>query len=150
MVGFAQLIMAAGGTDFNLSGATIADFDGTGDTATVELRVKADGTVEAVDQSGTGQLASETDWVRPQYLAPGSPEGGGLTNVTVRATLQSGDPLTAGTVDTWLSLTTDRSWTLQQIGDGSKSSTLLIEIGGTNNDVLASASYVLNVDVATV
>lgn len=104
------------------------------------LKVDSNGNVYESEGGGLAsyvQIDSAADWKRPV-------DGPGVFHV--RATLDSGDALTVGTVGLWMILTSDRVW--QQSVSGSmglfRSSTLTIEIsndGGTT--VVASAVYSL-------
>lgn len=78
------------------------------------------------------------DWIIPKSAAGG--------NYEVRATLQSGDtPI--GTLGSWLSLGTNRGWTLSQSGVGTKTCDLLIEIRLTSSGlVLDSATITLEAE----
>jgi hypothetical protein len=65
-----------------------------------------------------------------------------------RATLVSGDTPTTGTLATWQVLSSTRSWTLQQIGGGTLSCHLTIEIRNAGGPgVLDSAEVYLTADV---
>lgn len=65
------------------------------------------------------------------------------------ATLVDGsNSLTSGTLNTWLTLGTDRSWTLQQVGVGSRYSSINIGIRAiAAGEILASATYDLSATV---
>lgn len=82
---------------------------------------------------------SNTPVVISNWISP-------LTNFDqfeVRATLSSGDSPTGGTLDTWQELSTSRNWTLSSIVvDETLSSTLLIEIRWTGNNVVQDSCTV--------
>lgn len=65
------------------------------------------------------------------------------------ATLVDGSGgLTSGTLDTWQSLGTDRSWTVTRAGVGIAYSTITIGIRAiAGGDILASGTYELNASV---
>jgi hypothetical protein len=64
-----------------------------------------------------------------------------------RATHQSGSALTTGTMDTWLALSSDRTWTLDAASPTSKTSVFLIEIRDVaTSTVQDSASITLDVE----
>lgn len=73
-------------------------------------------------------------WITPQT---------NMSDYEVRATLSSGNTPT-GTLGSWLSLGTTKSWTLQS-SSGALSSVILLEIRWTgDNSVQDSATYTLN------
>jgi len=74
------------------------------------------------------------DWITPQT---------NMSDYEVRATLSSGDT-PDGTLGSWLSLATTKSWTLQS-SSGALSSDILLEVRWTgDNSVQDSATYTLN------
>ena len=55
--------------------------------------------------------------------------------------------LPTGTMDTWLALSSNRSWSVTQAGAGETSSTILVKIRTSSGGLLASASYDLFAEV---
>lgn len=142
-----QVMAALPNTIPNLTNESIDDIDagsgsGGDDVADASVRINSDGTVDSITGTGgTVQINADTDWMVPNAYAASY-----ASVVRVKATLQSGDTPT-GTVGTALDLTSDQTWTITQTGSGLKSCSLLIEILGTNDQVLASATYDLSATV---
>lgn len=55
--------------------------------------------------------------------------------------------LPTGTMDTWIALSSNRSWSVTQAGAGESSSTILVKIRTSSGGLLASASYDLFAEV---
>ena len=107
----------------------------TAGAATVAgYRLNTSGVVEKVE--GVTYTTLET-WL-------GSP-GYASSSYEARATLQSGDPLSSGTVGTWQALSSSREWQQQATVPGTTlTSTLLIEIrNATTLAVVDSATIIL-------
>lgn len=104
--------------------------------ANATLNFNSDGTVSS-SHNGSGLDVSH-NW----HL---NPAGGVGTNFWVRATVSAGTTPTSGTVDSWLQLSSNRSWAnADAVANGlSVTSTLTIEIatdsGGSN--IVTSGSY---------
>jgi hypothetical protein len=90
--------------------------------------------------SGTGSATGVVSW---SWLLSGV-----NTDYEVRATLIGGVSLSSGTVDTWLLMSSSRSWNNGQISIGSRESELLIEIRRASDSVVID-SAIVNV-IATV
>lgn len=104
-----------------------------GPSLQVSLTFENDGDIVGTS-SATGS-ADLGDWITPKGAAPGSYQ--------IMAHQESGDAV-SGTLDTWLALTSSRTWALpEQIGAGSKSATLTVSIrlGGV---VLSSGTFALD------
>lgn len=85
-------------------------------TSTATFTLESDGDISQFKTStGTADIG---DWISPKTAAPGSYE--------VRATLFSGAPI-SGTTNTWLALSTTRSWSLS-VTSGQSLSVIDIEI----------------------
>jgi hypothetical protein len=126
-------------TVVTLSGEAIDDTVLDPSDATAALRVDADGNVYSITSgAGTVQLDSSTDWIRPTTLAS--------VNFEVQATLNSGS-LAGGTTGSWLTLDTDRAWSVAATAPGSQSANLTIEIRYASGPTLASNTYTLNATV---
>ena len=87
-----------------------------GGTATASFDLQADGDIDATATNNT--IADRDDWIAPKV---------NMALYEVRATLQTGGPMTSGTMGSYLSLGTNRVWTLAQVGVGSIGSTVLFE-----------------------
>jgi hypothetical protein len=120
-----------------LSGGIVSDVVAAPDSAFAGLRIDADGNVYAVASSGTSQIDTATDWVRPTSVASGSFE--------VRATLNSGS--VTGTVGSWESLSTDRTWSVAAAAPGTQAANVTIEIRYGSGPVLASGTYDISAQV---
>jgi hypothetical protein len=123
-----------------VSGETISDIN-VAFVSFATVRFKSTGIVQKDTNAGSNvQIDSGTDWIIPNASAAGGYE------IRATATGPSGSgSLTGSALNTWLSLASDREWTLTVIGDESSTTTLLIEIR-QGSTVLSSGSYVLNVD----
>jgi len=105
-------------------------------TAQATCQFESDGDIVSITTtSGTVDVG---DWVTPRAVAPGAYE--------ILAHVNSGTSPTGSALDTWLALTSNRSWTLTQVGAGSKTvnMTISIRIGGVT---LSSGTFVITVTV---
>lgn len=101
-------------------------------SASASVRLQRDGEVERNQGSG---FVDWHDWHKDKSLTVGDA-------YECRATLQSGVSPSAGTLDTWQDLTGNVSWTNNQTGEGTRTSTLLIEVRHKVKILdYASASY---------
>lgn len=139
MAGVLNMLLASATGTVTVSGENISDADISGGSASAGVRFNSDGTVDQLQGGVASQIDSDTDWVRPEALAPGAYQ--------VRATLVSGDT-PSGSLGSWLDLTSNRLWEITQSGDGSKSSELLIEVG-LSETALDSGTYNLSADVTS-
>jgi hypothetical protein len=121
-----------------LSGEAVADSQPAPGTAAAGITIDADGKVYATTSVGTSQIDTSADWVRPLTAASAAFE--------VRATLNSGT-LAAGTVDTWLTLGSDRTWSVQALVLGSQSANLTLAIRYAGGPIRASSTYTLSAEV---
>lgn len=106
-------------------------------SADAALTIDSDGFVYLAENGSTSQLFQ---WCTPVAN----------TNLfEAFATLVDGsNSLTSGTLNTWLTLGTDRSWTLQQVGVGSRYSSINMGIRAiAGGEILASATYDLSATV---
>jgi hypothetical protein len=96
-----------------------------------------DGDVLSVNTVGPSDVG---DWVSPKAAAPGAYE--------IMAHQNSGAALDAGSsaLDTWLALTSTRSWFQTQTGVGNKSANLTISIR-LGSTVLSSGTFTLSATV---
>lgn len=100
-------------------------------TATATYVVNSNGTVT----NGTSVLEA---WLHT---------GGVASNYEVRATLQSGEPLTTGTMGSWLACSSTRTWTLtnSESDNSTLTTVMLVEIRLASSGVVqASATITLN------
>lgn len=120
---------------YRLDSDTYTDLgiNGVDASAGVNFNVRSDGTV-VVTGDNLGTLA-EYNWITPTT---------GSTTHFVRATLTSG-VFTTGTTDSWLALTSNRSWLVRTFTSFTRTATATFEIatdsGGTN--VVASGTVTL-------
>jgi hypothetical protein len=117
MAGALSAAAGAGGS----ARITIDDLTVTQDAgqnpANAEYRLEGGGDIIA--NTDANPNVDVGDWIFPKTLVSGIYE--------VRATLNSGTT-PVGTLNTWLSLSANRSWSLQQIDTGTKACSLTIEI----------------------
>jgi len=114
-----------------------------GGNADAGWRFRSDGTVD--------------DWEGASYSPDHSwsdPSGSGREPgdyFEIRAVKSAGTTPDGDSLSTWLPLTTARTWTLSQSGDGAKSCTLTITIRDVNtNDTLDTGTYELSATVTTI
>lgn len=133
MTGAMQAIIGSvGGAVVSLSGVAVSS-TGTG-TQTATYTLESDGDV--IRATTPGGSVDAGDWIAPKSAAPSDYE--------VRATLVSGT-LSTGTTGSWLALSSNRTWTLQQVAIGTATQvSLTIEIRKGTGAALASASVTLD------
>ena len=127
---------AMGGDKISLSLVTVVSVGAGTQTATYTL--ESDGDV--ISATTSGGSVDEGDWIDPKANAPSDYE--------VQATLNAGT-LTPGSSATgsWLALTSNRSWSLQQITIGQATQVdLTIEIRKGSGATLASATVTLDAE----
>ena len=115
------------------STVSATDFELSPNTATASINFRNDGEIR--DQDGFKQGS----WILPEDFAPGDYE--------IRANSSSPDTPDAGTMDTWLALTSNRQWTESQSGFGNSNKTFTVDIRRSGGPVLATRNVNL---VATV
>lgn len=120
-------VIIGGGLPYNAQ-----DNDFSGGTATASVTFRSDGYV-------TNQNAVDLgDWITPQGFAPGDYE--------IRATPNPDTP-DAGTMNTWLALTSSRTWSETQSGVGTSAKTFQIEIRlGTTVRFTGNVTLTANVE----
>lgn len=95
-------------------------------------------------QKGTGTTSVTYSNITGEWLVSGF----SASDFECRATVQSGDNPTTGTLNTWEALSSTRTWEQIQTSVGSRSGVLLIEIReAATGYVHASASVTLSVTV---
>lgn len=102
-----------------------------GVTATASFTIANDGDIDATATNNT--IADRDDWIAPKQ---------NMALYEVRATLQSGGPLTSGTMGSYLSLGTSRTWTLAQAPVGNISAVVRFEFR-----LIGSSTIIYTVDV---
>ncbi len=120
-----------------VSGATITDANEFYGLASV--RFNSDGTVDEGAAGNYSQINAGTDWVRPVSEAPGSYQ--------IRARRVSGAPASnvlGAALNTWLALTTSRTWTVGAGLNQLVSVTLRINIREGTGAILDTGDYVLS------
>src|SRR6056300_457857 len=108
---------------FTLSAISPSIYDYSLSTATAGLRVGADGYIYALGSeapvnstSSYTQMNTSTDWIIPRT---------GMSSYYVYATKISGDNLTSGTLNSYLSLASDQTWQLSNSTDGTTKTTVI-------------------------
>lgn len=116
MSGIAISSAVGPGVSVDALGGTVQDVVAAPASALARLDFESDGDIVAITSVGS---ADQGDWITPKSAAPGLYE--------IMAHQDSGDPVT-GTLDTWLALTSSRSWSLEQLVAGSATAALTISI----------------------
>jgi hypothetical protein len=98
----------------------------------------SDGTVDVNQDGSVVQISSGTDWIIPNGDASGSYE--------IRASLNSGDTPDLGALDTWLPLSTNRTWQFTRTIGGTSACNLTIEIR-IGSAIIESGVYLLTATV---
>ena len=130
------ILAGASSATVSLSGETITDSDLHPGTVTAYVIINSDGTIDKTEDITTSQIDNATDWI-----IPNSAGGGGYE---VRYTGHSGDALTAeaASENTWIALSSDRTYGIQHSQNADKTATFTIEIRrGSTGGAIASASY---------
>jgi len=128
----AMLMMACGAVLVRLANAAVSDSN-VGSPSVAGYTLKANGEIIHTDGSG-GSTAGQ--WITPAALAGG--------NYECRVTVNSG-ALTTGTANSWLALSSDRSWTCQQFTTGAAEAVIAVEIRRADTaQVVASATVTLS------
>ena len=133
---------------FTLSAISPSIYDYSLSTATAGLRVGADGYIYALgseapvnSSSSYVQMNTSTDWIIPRS---------GMSGYYVYATKISGDNLTSGTLNSYLSLASDQTWQLSNSTDGTTKTTVIeIKIWDNNTgsgSALATRQYTLEAE----
>ncbi len=119
-----------------MSGATITDVNEFFGLASV--RFNSDGTVDEGAAGSYSQINAGTDWVRPASEAPGSYQ--------IRAQLVSGvaSNVAGAALNTWLALTTSRTWTVGAGLNELVSVTLQIDIREGTGAILDTGDYAIS------
>jgi hypothetical protein len=111
---------ASSGPVIGIDDGSLNDF-AVASVATASITLAADGTISYVKQTGS---FTDTEWATPTSSGIGS-------SYEARATLVLGFTPQGAAMNTWLALSSPRTWFLNQITNGSKSSTFDIEIRDT-------------------
>lgn len=133
---------------FTLSAISPSIYDYSLSTATAGLRVGSDGYIYALgsespvnSSSSYVQMNTGTDWIIPRS---------GMSGYYVYATKISGDNLTSGTLNSYLSLASDQTWQLSNSTDGTTKTTVIeIKIWDNNTgsgSALATRQYTLSAE----
>ena len=133
---------------FTLSAISPSIYDYSLSTATAGLRVGSDGYIYALgsespvnSSSSYVQMNTGTDWIIPRS---------GMSGYYVYATKISGDNLTSGTLNSYLSLASDQTWQLTNSTDGTTKTTVIeIKIWDNNTgsgSALATRQYTLSAE----
>jgi len=133
MTGALLMLMAVGGDRVDISGGGGA-IDVAEGAAFAQIAFESDGDIVSTTSVGS---SDDGDWIAPKAVAPSAYE--------IRAHKDSGATPDGSALDTWLPLTSNRSWSLTQSGAGAKSAslTISIRIGGT---VVSSGVFVLSAE----
>jgi len=129
----------ASGLVVNIDGGTFYDF-AFDSTASVFIRLNTNGTITADD--GNAGTYTDTDWITPTSTGIGS-------SYEVRATMNSGvTPI--GTFNSWIALSTARTWSLSRSTIGITTSSFTLQIRDTATDTVQdSAAIDFTVEVDT-
>lgn len=146
LLGLALLVAAAGAPAGGLHGALI----GSGCTATINIDnvTVSDNEVSPTDAqtsyslTSTGGTSRSPGAALPDWMANGC--GQATSAYEVRATLAAGDAVDTGTVGSWLSLGTTRTWTQDVTvnANDTDSSTLTVEIRRVSDSVVVDTATV--------
>lgn len=131
----------AASDDVSITGQSISQISSDPSDAYARYQLDSDGKVYKFTGTTAGTPTTYIeDWVDPNSSA---------SNYECFATLTSGT-LDTGTTGSWLALTSDRMWGIQQTSVGSKSATITVKIRkiGTTTD-LTSALITFNAEVIT-
>lgn len=124
MSGILQTLLA-GGVRLGFSFVTPSSIVVSPTVATASFNLQADGDIDATATNNT--IADRDDWLAPKI---------GMSGYEVRATLQSGGPMTTGTMGSYLALSSDRTWTLVQSGIGSIGAVVRYEFRKTGDTAI--------------
>lgn len=109
-----------------------------GSPTTCSMSFKSNGSIEGNSGGPLDVAILDGEWWTT------SPESGIGASYDVRATELAGN-VSTGTVGSWLSLATTRTWTRTSGGLGEQEVTLLMEVRRASDEVvLGSAEYTLN------
>ena len=93
--------------------------------------------------TGSGTLAVNFNWARPNFTGVGNDY-----EVILSVSFSSGGGTLSGTVDTWLPLTTNRSWTLTKDNLGTATRICVVSIrrigGQTESQMVPTFSATVN------
>ncbi len=124
----------AAAVELPTSTLTATDFELHPSSATAWLQFRNDGAVYDQDNSKRG------DWILPNGAAPDDYE--------IRANSSSPDTPDSGTMDTWLALSSSRTWSESRSGVGIDSKTFTVDIRkGSSGDPLITRTCTLTADV---
>lgn len=103
------------------------------------INFNSDGSVTVDDNIGAGTTLS----LLPEYSWLTATSTGFGNNYEIRATETSGT-VSAGSAATatWLALSSNRRWVVSQVGAGTKSCTLLVEIRDAVTDVVRTSATI--------
>ena len=137
----AAMAAAGGGGKVTLSGEDIVDNDSG--SAQVHIIFRADGTVDKKEGATTTQIDTGTDWVIPNVAANATYD--------VRFVGLTGDAFTAeaASVNTWIDLGSDRTWSLEKSIPGGYDNSVTFEIRGGGGTTLDTAVYTFTLVVSS-
>ena len=118
-------------------------------TATAGVRLQTDGTLQTSEGTGTGSSYADKAAGQWYISEPSSGIGAGFE---VRVTINSGSLDAGDAINTWIALSTERTWGTSETSDnGSTSANLTLEIrraGGAT--VLRSATFTIQATVTSI
>lgn len=120
----------------NFTDANVVDIVSQPLTASAGYRVLNNGTVETA--AGTGNWGFYEQWVTPTSAA---------SNYEIYAGLISG-VLTSGTVNTWLALSTTRTWVVERNPVGNSAAAIEFQVRPTGGSVIDTWYVDLNAEVS--
>lgn len=117
----------------NIAGGGGASDTQIGIPAFASISFESDGDVVSANTGGT---SDDGDWVTPKFVAPASYE--------IMAHQNSGDALAVGSsaLDTWLALSSTRTWVLSTSGTAAKNANLTVSIR-LGSTTLSSGTFTL-------
>ena len=129
---FQLLAMGFGGPVVDIDNRTVSDLDAG--TVTVVYQLRSDGTVWGTLVGSTSYLE---DWITPASAAGADYEA----HVTY-----TGDAI-GGTTSTWVSLDSNRQWSLTRAREGASEAVLTVQIRNASTlDVLDTATVTLQAE----
>lgn len=128
-----RLIQAGlGGSKVNLDGEAISNDVADPAVSRAQVRFNTDGTIDKLTGNTPDviQIDASTDWIRPNSAA-----GGASWEIRFVTTPTDAFDIQSAVKDTWIDISSNRTWGYQQVGIGTKTSgniTFEIRIVGSN------------------
>ena len=128
------------GPRVQLTGRTLSSSNAWPTTGSVSVGLTRLGALTTAEKSGAimTHVMRLPSWAGNPFAAAVTIGGPYEARLTVSA---GSSPNSGDTVNSWLALSSDRSWTITQSDPGSQTGTWLVEIRIASGSVLASASF---------